>query len=84
MTCMLSDLKLPEPDVRLVVYNNTVVKVKLRCRNAQVSGETNQDRLVVMIAFHGGTEKTGMYWKKICVLDYTVKFEIFVLFQYST
>ena len=48
MTCILSDLKLPEPDVRLVVYNNTVVKVKLRCRNGQVSGETNQDRSVVI------------------------------------
>jgi len=45
MACILSDLKLPEPDVRLVVYNNTVVKVKLRCRNAQVSAETNQESL---------------------------------------
>ena len=47
MNCMLSDLKLPEPDVRLVVYNNTVVKVKLRCRNAQVAGESNQQRFVI-------------------------------------
>jgi len=42
---ILSDLKLPEPDVRLVVYNQTIVKVKLRCRNAQITGETSQESM---------------------------------------
>jgi len=48
MNCSLTKLKLPEPDVRLVVSNGTVFKVKLRCRNAQFTGETVGDRYVVL------------------------------------
>ncbi|XP_065655454.1 uncharacterized protein LOC105848331 isoform X2 [Hydra vulgaris] len=38
MTCSLSDFKLPDPDVRLVMFGDTVYKVKLLFRSAQHNG----------------------------------------------
>ena len=35
MTCTLSNFKLPESDVRLVTFEDTVFKIKLRFRDNQ-------------------------------------------------
>ena len=42
MTCSLSDFKLPDPDVRLVKFGDTVYKVKLLFRSAHLNGVTSE------------------------------------------
>lgn len=53
MTCTLADFKLPEPDVRLVLLNKTVYKIKLRYRgeNQGVGSYSYQRFALISILF---------------------------------
>ena len=42
MICSLSDFKLPEPDVRLISFDDAIYKIKLRYRETSIPQETNE------------------------------------------
>ena len=45
----LTAFTLPKPDVRLVVHNQTVYKIKLRCRSSRLKDESIEERYISFI-----------------------------------